>query len=772
MADDDIKKDADLQRGKDPLENDAVESSEVDLLKSIKATLVSQTEMLEGDISSEISSVKNILTSILDVNKQQLENLSRTSESDTQEELDQNVDKLREQERDAELLQVFKDIRNSVGTSAENSDKGKSFKLTGLFGLGFLVSQLPKAALGIGGIFAGIGIGIGLGAAGLLLGAKAVEFTASQIGDLDTDAMIEAGNAISTIAKSLDLAAITALGTVFAGSVVLSVLPGGGFGIQRATGIAAGMAGIGLGIGGFFAGFMLGAKAVEGVDNLFEDINYDAMKKAAIGFGDVLDGFDLASMGVISTLLAIEIFKNSKFTGSKFTLRSSSSAVALFSVGAGISGFFLGLTLGNVLVGLTDAKLSSMVAASEGLVKIIKPLVDNPAILLGLGTLVAAGVFGTMSKKSSAKAVAKVTGGIALAGAAIGAFFTGLNVGAIGTYIGDGGANLNALMVNVAEGLSAFSGTQIKSMLAAGGIFGVVSAIPGGMAVAGLATVGIGLAGAALGAFFTGIGLNDALLGAIGADGSTLNKLMVNTARGLSSFNEIDGLNLISVGGGLAAIGAGLFGFATGKFIDASGRALVNFGESIVDLGKNAFAWLGIGEGAQDRKTVLEVLADDLRNFAGLGPDLDAAVSAVQNIPSMFGNLKPKDEEEVLRGIKFYAGAARLLLNEFDFEAKDRAFQNLADLNEVTKGLDFKASIELDGIDRVTEELNDLAELLEKITNQTGLTIQPMIAGATGQSPTQIVVSDSSSSSSSTRSQYFNINSSSGSDLTSGIPGS
>ncbi|MGB0417842.1 MAG: hypothetical protein ACPGCR_03615, partial [Acholeplasmataceae bacterium] len=65
-------------------------------------------------------------------------------------------------------------------------------------------------------------------------------------------------------------------------------------------------AGIGLGIGGFFAGFMLGAKAVEGVDNLFEDINYDAMKKAAIGFGDVLDGFDLASMGVISTLLAIE----------------------------------------------------------------------------------------------------------------------------------------------------------------------------------------------------------------------------------------------------------------------------------------------------------------------------------------------------------------------------------------------------------------------------------------------------------------------------------
>ena len=309
-------------------------------------------------------------------------------------------------------------------------------------------------------------------------------------------------------------------------------------------------------------------------------------------------------------------------------------------------------------------------------------------------------------------------------------------------------------------------------MLAAGAIFGAVTATGGGAAIAGLATIGIGLAGAALGAFFTGIGLNDALLGAIGADGTAIKNIMVNTATGLSAFNEIDGVNLIAVGGGLAAIGAGLLGFATGKFIDASGRALVEFGQGIVDFGKDAFAWLGMGEGAQERNTVLEVLADDLRNFAGIGPDLDAAVNAVQKLPSMFANLKPGDKDGVLEGIEFYGQAARMLLSEFDFDANEKAFSNIERLNEVTKGLDFKATIKLEGIDKVTEELDDLALLLERITNNTGIAIQPNIPiSEADMKPKNNAIAISSNSSSRSNTQFINFNSNARLGLSSGGPG-
>ena len=771
MADDDIKKDADLQRGKDPLENGAVEN-ELDLLKSIKDTLMAQTEMLEGDISSELTSVKDVLTSILDVNKKQLETLSNQLNLDKSEIQEDKIDDLRAEERDREMLELFKDIKTVLGKVEGNTEDSGKRPIFGLLGLGAAATALFSGSLAKGALaVAGIGVGLGLAAAGFLLGAKAVEWTGETLGDINYDHFVDAGKGLSKVAGSLDGNAIKAIAAVFGGAALVTMGSKGVASIaMNPVGIAANMAGVGLGIGGFFAGFMLGAKAVEGVDNLFDGIDYGGLVKTAHGFNDVIAALDGPSLGIIGTLLAVEIFKNSTFTGSKFHLEGSSSAKALFGVGAGISAFFLGLTLGDALVGLTDSNLASMTKASEGLIKVMRPLVDNKDVLLGIGTLVAAGIFGTF--KGGFLKSARVVGGIALAGAAIGSFFTGLNVGAIGTWIGDGGDNLAKLMNNVADGLNAFSGTQIKSMLAAGGIFGVVTAIPGGAAVTGLATVGIGLAGAALGAFFTGIGLNDALLGAIGADGSTLNKLMTNTASGLSSFNEIDGVNLIAVGGGLAAIGAGLFGFATGKFFDSAGKAIVSFGEGAVDLVKDLGSVVGLGDGATERTTVIENLAQELRQFSGLGPDLDAAVNAVQNLPDMFGNLKPKDEAEVLRGITFYAGAARMLLNEFDFEAKDRAFSNIERLNEVTKGLDFKATIQLEGIDKVTEELDDLAVLLEKITNNTGIAIQPnLLPISEGDMKSNTPIAISSTTSSRANTQFINFNSSSRVGLSTGGPG-
>lgn len=318
MADDDIKKDADLQRGKDPLENGA-EENELDLLRAIKDTLMAQTEVFEQDISSELITVKDVLTSILDVNKKQLDVLEQELNIDKSEIEQNKVDDLRRTELDQEMVEVFHGIKQALGKIEVNTaEDNKGFNL-GFLGLGgalraIFTAGLPGVALSI----AGIGIGIGLAAAGFLLGAKAVEITGDTLGDINYDDFVKAGEGLSKVAASLNTQAIVAVAGVFGGAALVTM---GSKGISsiamNPVGIAANMAGIGLGIGGFFAGFLLGAKAVEGVDNLFDEIDYTAMQKAAAGFGDVLGSFDTASLAIIGTLLAVEIFKNSKFTGSK-----------------------------------------------------------------------------------------------------------------------------------------------------------------------------------------------------------------------------------------------------------------------------------------------------------------------------------------------------------------------------------------------------------------------------------------------------------------------
>ena len=72
-----------------------------------------------------------------------------------------------------------------------------------------------------------------------------------------------------------------------------------------------------------------------------------------------------------------------------------------------------------------------------------------------------------------------------------------------------------------------------------GGIFG---ALPGGAGlITGVkVTVGLGIAGAAIGAFFAGIGAVGEGADVIGIDGSGFKTLSTNIASGLVSFNEIE----------------------------------------------------------------------------------------------------------------------------------------------------------------------------------------------------------------------------------------
>ena len=162
MADDDIKKDADTQRGKDPLDNGSVETSEVELLNKIKDTLFAQTETLSGNLGGELVSIKNILTGIKDLNQQTLDTLQRDIQLELGRDQAERVDGLRDKEAQSEMLDIFRDIKESLGGLDQSQEKeaDKSFMSRnlglGILGLtsakvGGLGVQVAAGSLGIGG---------------------------------------------------------------------------------------------------------------------------------------------------------------------------------------------------------------------------------------------------------------------------------------------------------------------------------------------------------------------------------------------------------------------------------------------------------------------------------------------------------------------------------------------------------------------------------------------------------------------------------------------
>lgn len=212
--------------------------------------------------------------------------------------------------------------------------------------------------------------------------------------------------------------------------------------------------------------------------------------------------------------------------------------------------------------------------------------------------------------------------GLGAMGAGIGAFFMGLaGAEAIMQKFGNGD-NLYMMMVNLADGLAAFSDRDLAALgalLGAGALFGAMPLISGMGAGIGVAAIGLGI-----GAFFTALSASDMAIGEMEAVGVRLKLLMRNLAEGLSEFND-DQLvqlgGLLAAGGGLgalfgakrvgsaafgiAAIGAGVAAFFAAfgaadlaiSEMGASGESIksimVNFGQAISSFDQQTLATLG-----------------------------------------------------------------------------------------------------------------------------------------------------------------------------------
>lgn len=375
-----------------------------------------------------------------------------------------------------------------------------------------------------------------------------------------------------------------------------------------AFGPAAAMISVGAGVGGFFAGLKLSELGLEFFDS---EPNYDNIKKAVIAFGDIFKDVDVESLMPV-LIAAGGAAVAGAFKGPK---AGAGIAAAMTGIGAGISGFFLGLATGDKTLSWLNTDFKALKNAVVGIADVLGVVAGENFVKLG-ALMATGGVLGALFS-GSAKGMRRglgATAGIVLIGAGLAAFMTEMAaVGAVADWMGTDGSSFKNVMINVAEGLTALGSIPpavVATLLGAGGLFGAAPSL-GGKAVLGLGLVGLGL-----GAFFAGFGVADKFTQLIGATGENMKQIMVNMSTGLSALADVDGVGLMKTAGGILAMGPALLALLGQEGLLSIRNAL----GGIVDF--------IFGDG--DEKSLFEKVADSLKAFEDVdGTNLKNIADAV-----------------------------------------------------------------------------------------------------------------------------------------------
>ena len=761
MADDDIKQDADKQRGKEPLDNGSVETSEVELLNQIKNTLFAQTETLTGDLGGELVSIRNILTGIKDLNQQTLATLERDIQLELGRDQAQRVDGLREKEEQAEMIMIFKGIKESLSGLDKSQEKADDKKLVGL---GLLGLGIFKGTLGMNVATGALGIGGGIAVMAMGL-AKAAEM----LDGLEFDGVKNALTKTSEGLRAFDFETIKKGAFIFGGAAAI----GAGLTIAAGGGIKGALGGplmilpaLGLGISGFFGALALGDLALSKIATDGEHIKTAAQLTVDVGkiFGD-----NKESLIGFATLMAPGAVVGAFFGVGK--VLASSAGIAIF--GAGLAAFFTSFAVADKAMDMLNdpEPLNNLPKVTKNLVDSIRPFSDNAdSMKVMAGLLGAGGLFATVA---GVKVAGKAAVGMGVIGLGIGSFFTGLAAtGKIGDLLSIDGSGIGNIITNVGEGLATLDHDMFKTMLATGGIFGAASAIPGGLAVAGMAATGFGVAGGAIGAFFTGIaGVGD-LAGAIGISGEGLKKILINTGLGVKGLEGLDGGQITKLSGGLTLLGPAL-----GVLYGSKG---------IGDLFKNLkkvgnFFTLGIFSD-EEGDNIFQKTADNLAPIQGLGTEFLNAVTGIDNLTSGLKsiNFSDKEMDNISSSVDFLLGTSLKIGNAANVITEGG---NFSDVNKALKkfGLDpdmpdyeFKGLVKIEGIDEAIESLQELSNHLMILPKQASVGFGPINTPTNTGNNSPTVIADNSVNTSSNRtiSPTVNVSSPLITHFASGGPGS
>jgi hypothetical protein len=302
------------------------------------------------------------------------------------------------------------------------------------------------------------------------------------------------------------------------------------------------------------------------------------------------------------------------------------AAVGLGALGVGIGAFFAGLAIGDKAQSMIGADMQT---TKKNMITLGEAFAETPTEgLLKMGVAAAIGAkFGSMKGALN----------MGFFGAGLGAFFAGIALGDKGmSLLGADGSSVKSMMVNLGEGLGAFSG---KSLAAFGALIAFGTAF-GSAALVGLPMLGAGLAG-----FFTAVVGATALLGALGADGSGLRDILVNTAEGMQAIASIDGFgNLLAFLPAAASVGAGIAVLLGAKGLSAVSDAIGSF--------------FGDNEGPN----VFEQTADALNtlmavDYSNLG-DFSVASAAIADMGAGVRDLAETDMDNLIDNIDEIAKAS------------------------------------------------------------------------------------------------------------------
>jgi hypothetical protein len=466
-----------------------------------------------------------------------------------------------------ELKKIAAGIAGMKGGSGGSGGKGGK-GLGGMLGLGGLgVAAMASAALkGAAGLVA-MGVAIPAFFGGLIAGDAALSWMKDIGADFNFSSLKAAALGFSDMIMSMDIKAFTVLGAIMAVSAVGS------------TRAAKGLAFMGIGISAFLMGLLAGDAVISGMKSMgWIDMKFSGMKGALEGFSSMIMGLSTEAQVALGAMLV-----SSAVVG-LVAKNPTSIGTAMAAMGAGISGFFIGLAVGDAALTWIGADYTGLTKALKGFDSAIGALTPESMIALGAILGVSMGI-GALTDESTK---VKMVTGVAAVTAGIGAFFLGFaGMDAAAKKLGEGDS-VKKLMTNFAGAIGAL---DKQSMIALGGIMaigGLFGAVPGGLAVATGAAIGMGLIGAGIAAFFLAFDGLAKVGSIIGVDGSSTKTLVTNMAAALKTLTTLDGDQLMKLGKALPGIGVGI-----GAFFAAD--ALGSISESV----KKGFNWLF---GTKDQK--------------------------------------------------------------------------------------------------------------------------------------------------------------------------
>ena len=491
----------------------------------------------------------------------------------------------------------------------------------------------------------------------------------------------------------------------------------GGLGIGL-LGAAGGIVALGAAIPAFFGAMAAGDYGLEALN---VDLNFTNIKKATIGFSDIITSVPKEGLLALGGLLGI-----AAFAGNPIKM-----AIGFSLLGAAIPGFFGGLAIGEAALGAgvksgyLDMNFETIKAAVAGFAQVLK---EFPMDLTGAKVVAVLGIGAAIGAFQGVEGAIGAGVGMSMIGAGIGGFFGGFALGdfaisKLGNLDYSGIKGAVGAFTDIASGMDGKTAGAFTLLLGTGGLIGTFTKFgTKAKIVAGMGTIGAGIS-----AFLLGFSTLSKVGSALGVNGKSMKTLLTNFGegigalkashfKGLAAIMGVAGVMALFGGAGAAvgAIGAGMMGIigagiaafigafdtvskvggALGVNGSASKVLLTNIAEGINALGNlningMEMGLLGLG---------LTGLAAGIVAFLtleGLGGIGSKVLGGINSVMGKVGSLFAKDENSGQTIFEKIADSIRPLIglnNNKGLEEFNKLAENIVSLSLVdSSGLDSTA---------------------------------------------------------------------------------